>query len=202
MEQFRYSAWYNSFTKKIKNIWYNTAFWMDYAVEKVLKRFICVPWKRADFLNVIINFGSLCTGLISAVIAIVADNKPDWNRTYVAAFVCFSGFLIGLIYITPVCKVQISWEDHKICRKSPTFYWNYLVTKKQIGRWFFFQNLVTTNRNFIWVNEQNIQHNFCDQFNYGFIMKSLYSWGFLLRQLSRHQLCKRQLFSQKFNCWL
>jgi len=41
------------------------------------------------------------TGLISAVIAIVADNRPDWNRTYVAAFVCFSGFLIGLIYITP-----------------------------------------------------------------------------------------------------
>jgi len=41
------------------------------------------------------------TGLISAVIAIIADNKPDWNRTYVAGFVCLCGFLIGLVYITP-----------------------------------------------------------------------------------------------------
>ena len=88
-------------------MWYWTAFWLEFAIEKVLKIFINVLWKKVVFPNVIINFESLCTGLISAVIAIVADNRPDWNRTYVAAFVCFSGFLIGLVYITPVCKVQI-----------------------------------------------------------------------------------------------
>lgn len=44
------------------------------------------------------------TGLISSVIAIIADNRPDWNKTYVAAFVCLAGFLIGLVYITPVFK--------------------------------------------------------------------------------------------------
>ena len=42
------------------------------------------------------------TGLISAVVAIIADNKPNWNKTYVVAVVCIAGFLIGLVYITPV----------------------------------------------------------------------------------------------------
>ena len=42
------------------------------------------------------------TGLISAVIAIIADNRPDWNKTYVAAAVCVAGFGVGLVYITPV----------------------------------------------------------------------------------------------------
>ena len=46
------------------------------------------------------------TGLTSAVIAIVADNKPEWNKTYVTAGVCVSGFLIGLVYLTPVSNIQ------------------------------------------------------------------------------------------------
>ena len=44
------------------------------------------------------------TGLTSAVIAIIADNRPDWNKTYVTAVVCVSGFLIGTVYITPVSQ--------------------------------------------------------------------------------------------------
>ncbi len=47
------------------------------------------------------------TGLISAVIAIIADSRPGWNKTYIAAFVCFCGFLIGLVYITPVSIAHI-----------------------------------------------------------------------------------------------
>ena len=42
----------------------------------------------------------------------------------------------------------------------------------------------------IWMASSNVKFN-----EYHFL--SEISWGFLLRQL-----CKRQLFSQKFNCWL
>ena len=54
---------------------------------------------------VTLGLGS-ATGLTSAVIAIIADNKPSWNKTYVTGAVCISGFLIGLVYLTPVSFIS------------------------------------------------------------------------------------------------
>ena len=55
------------------------------------------------FFLMLITLGlGSATGLTSAVIAIIADNKPNWNKTYITLGVCIFGFLIGLVYLTPV----------------------------------------------------------------------------------------------------
>lgn len=47
-----------------------------------------------------LGLGSV-TGLSSGVIAIVCDQKPNWNKTKVTFVICVIGFLVGLVYITP-----------------------------------------------------------------------------------------------------
>ena len=42
------------------------------------------------------------TGLTSGIIAIVCDERPDWNKTKVSFGVCVVMFLAGLAYVTPV----------------------------------------------------------------------------------------------------
>ena len=32
----------------------------------------------------------------------IHDRFPKWNKTYIAGAVCTSGFLLGLVYVTPV----------------------------------------------------------------------------------------------------
>ena len=96
----------------------NLAKELDVPVEKVIKSgtglaFISYPMAIAKFdyvpqlfsvlfflMLITLGLGS-ATGLTSAVIAIIADNKPQWNKTYVTAFVCLAGFLIGTVYLTP-----------------------------------------------------------------------------------------------------
>ena len=34
-------------------------------------------------------------------------------------------------------KIQVLWEDHEIWKNIPPFFWNYLVKRKQNGRFFF-----------------------------------------------------------------
>ena len=48
-----------------------------------------------------LGLGSV-TGLASGVIAIICDQRPKWNKTKVTFFICLAGFLVGLIYVTPV----------------------------------------------------------------------------------------------------
>ena len=42
------------------------------------------------------------TGLTSGIIAIVCDERPDWNKTKVSFGVCVVMFLAGLAYVMPV----------------------------------------------------------------------------------------------------
>ena len=97
----------------------NLAYELNVPVDQVIKSgtglaFISYPSAIAKFdyvpqlfavlfflMLVTLGLGS-ATGLTSAVIAIIADNKPSWNKTYVTGAVCISGFLIGLVYLTPV----------------------------------------------------------------------------------------------------
>ena len=59
------------------------------------------------FFLMLITLGlGSATGLTSAVIAIIADNKPEWNKTYVTLGVCICGFLIGTVYLTPVSVIR------------------------------------------------------------------------------------------------
>ena len=48
-----------------------------------------------------LGLGSV-TGLASGAIAIICDQRPKWNKTTVTFFFCVAGFLVGLIYVTPV----------------------------------------------------------------------------------------------------
>ena len=45
-----------------------------------------------------------------------------------------------VIFHESVCKVQISWEGHKIQKKFSHYIWQYIGNVKKIGR--FFQNFV------------------------------------------------------------
>ena len=49
------------------------------------------------------------TGLTSGIIAIVCDERPEWNKTKVSFGVCVVMFLAGLAYVTPVrrCILQM-----------------------------------------------------------------------------------------------
>ena len=96
----------------------NLASELNVPVEEVIKSgtglaFISYPMAIAKFdyvpqlfavlfflMLITLGLGS-ATGLTSAVIAIIADNKPEWNKTYVTAVVCVAGFAIGTIYLTP-----------------------------------------------------------------------------------------------------
>ena len=96
----------------------NLASELNVPVEEVIKSgtglaFISYPMAIAKFdyvpqlfavlfflMLITLGLGS-ATGLTSAVIAIIADNKPEWNKTYVTAVVCVAGFAIGTVYLTP-----------------------------------------------------------------------------------------------------
>lgn len=41
-------------------------------------------------------------GLAGCVMGGLMDLFPSFKRAYVAAFICALGFLIGLVYVTPV----------------------------------------------------------------------------------------------------
>jgi len=99
----------------------NLAEELNVPIEKVIKSgtglaFISYPMAIAKFdyvpqLFAVLFFLMLMTlglgssaGLISSLIAIISDTNPGWNKTYVAAIVCVSGFLVGLVYLTPVSQ--------------------------------------------------------------------------------------------------
>lgn len=42
------------------------------------------------------------TGLSGCVIDIIADMMPKVRKLWVTAGVCVAGFLVGLVYVTPV----------------------------------------------------------------------------------------------------
>lgn len=46
--------------------------------------------------------------LTGCVITIVCDAFPTWKRWAVTLVICSSGFLLGLVYVTPVC-IQLKY---------------------------------------------------------------------------------------------
>lgn len=64
-----------------------------------------------------LGLGSV-TGLSSGVIAIVCDQKPNWNKTKVTFVICVIGFLVGLVYITPVNGQKIGLDIHFVDQTS------------------------------------------------------------------------------------
>ncbi len=54
------------------------------------------------FFLMLITLGmGSATGLITGVITVVCDDFPGWNKTVVTGFICFAGFAIGIVYVTP-----------------------------------------------------------------------------------------------------
>lgn len=58
-----------------------------------------------------LGLGSV-TGLASGLIAIICDQKPDWNKTTVTFFFCVVGCIVGLVYVTPVRNDALPSKYH------------------------------------------------------------------------------------------
>merc|ERR1719188_2891461 len=58
-----------------------------------------------------LGLGSV-TGLASGIIAIVCDERPEWNKTKVSFGVCFFMFLAGLAYVTPGGQFILTLIDY------------------------------------------------------------------------------------------
>ena len=53
---------------------------------------------------VTLGLGSVA-GLIANIVSLICDSRTSWNKLLVTAIVCTFGFLLGLIYVTPVSIV-------------------------------------------------------------------------------------------------
>ena len=54
------------------------------------------------------------SGLIGCIISVVCDNFPHWARWKVCGGICAAGFLVGLIYVTPVRMTQYKSYDNSV----------------------------------------------------------------------------------------
>lgn len=75
---------------------------------------LCSPFQlfAVLFFLMLLTLGvGSAAALTSNVITIVCDQFPKWKKVYVTLAVCISGFLIGLVYVTPVRPFRCSRDS-------------------------------------------------------------------------------------------
>ena len=74
--------------------------------ERLPPRLFCAQLFAVLFFLMLFTLGvGSATALTGCIITVVCGNFPHWARWKVSAGICIAGFLIGLIYVTPVSAV-------------------------------------------------------------------------------------------------
>jgi solute carrier family 6 amino acid transporter-like protein 5/7/9/14 len=81
--------------------------------EIIAKFDFCPQFFAVIFFLMLITLGlGSAVGLTSAVITVVSDALPSVNRHQIVKITCFSGFALGLVYVTPGGQTVLNLVDY------------------------------------------------------------------------------------------